>query len=274
MHGQSQIKKRNFKQIFANYILLITLCLSACTKDNKSSSGNTGDRSLCSNQTKVSNGSTCSSPEQSAVVMLGLTDQSGQLSGLCSGTLITPTEVLTAAHCLDKRLGIYDVYVDATGNYDFVKASEKHIHPNWLRYPGDAHDIGVVKLSSAINTRQTASLLISKDVNVGDKVDIYGYGLDEKDNAGRLKTGQMKISEIAFNGALYAEYNDTGMSICSGDSGGPVTAIGNDGVGIVGVNSAGSAEGCLKNSVALFVTTQDSSNLSFITDMIPQARAR
>ena len=50
--------------------------------------------------TAILNGADCTNP--SPVVLMNMRDAAGNGLGACSGTLVTPRHILTAAHCLDQ----------------------------------------------------------------------------------------------------------------------------------------------------------------------------
>lgn len=249
---------------------IATLSLG-CTKGGDKSSDVPIKAGLCDSGQKVSNGKECSTPGTSPVVMLVLADSSGKAFAMCSGTLITSQAVLTAAHCVDSRLGVSQVYVDRDGTLNLVPASSLHQHPGWSGFAGNPNDIGIVKLSEPILNRPTVPLLLSSDVAAGSNIGIYGYGLNENDEAGTLREGRMVVDRLEQN-LIVAEFDRTKMSICSGDSGGPATLNSNGFTGIIAVNSAGSADGCLEGSLAAFASVQYQPNLDFITEQVPDVR--
>lgn len=107
------------------------------------------------------------------------------LGAFCSGTVISPTHILTAAHCVDEAFGSGDLGVPnvrfggsnaATDNRQ--NASEVYIHPLWFdpvlgtagRGAFGAGDIAIVKLSNPLP--------------VGTKI----YGLFEGDPLAQVAT--------------------------------------------------------------------------------------
>src|SRR5689334_21679564 len=66
-----------------------------------------------------------------AVVMLR-----GTFGGFCTGTLVSPTVVLTAAHCVEGG-DTTSVGFGTNGNSRTVAAKETHYNPNW-----DTNDVG------------------------------------------------------------------------------------------------------------------------------------
>lgn len=266
------------RKVILALILSFSLALTGCTKggggDDGGSGGDDGTartQSFCDSGrvARISNGRTCQNSSQSPVVRMFLINDQGEPFGLCSGTLVTPDTVLTAAHCVDRGLGITNVFVDRDNNQDLIEASEFTAHPFYFPLPGHPNDVGVVKLTESITNRPTVGLLLSTDVSVGDRVGIYGYGFDGDADLGILREGEMEITRVEAGGILISTFDRTNQSICSGDSGGPATLSSNGITGIVGINSAGSAEGCREGSLALFVTVGLASNLNFINEQIP-----
>lgn len=160
---------------------------------------------------KVTNGQTTSDyPE---VVQLDLDG-----GALCTGTFVSDTTLLTAAHCL--KGGV------AVGG---VKALKVFRNP---KYGGqvDAWDTGVALFPPGTG-KKTASLL-GRSPRQGEAVTIVGFGLNDmiaKTGAGTKRLGRNKIAAVEqgmvfFDGAATAgEGNGEGSSAALGDSGGPET---------------------------------------------------
>lgn len=58
----------------------------------------------------ILNGSSCA-PERSSIVLVNLRNSDNQAMGACSGTVIAPRVVLTAAHCLDEGVATVRIWV-------------------------------------------------------------------------------------------------------------------------------------------------------------------
>jgi hypothetical protein len=200
-----------------------------------------------------------------SVVGIGLTQGQG---GLCTGTLIAPDVVLTAAHCIDPELsGLASLQAVANatvvifnstnlfGNQGFaVGASQVIQHPQAPNFTGAGgglgqHDIGVIILDSPVNNIQPSPVELDPSRNlIGLDITAVGYGLTNPANqnsAGSLffvndTTVSCTNQFGGSNTALVCLDQNDGTGSCSGDSGGPMFDASGK---ILGVTSFGD-QGC------------------------------
>jgi hypothetical protein len=178
-----------------------------------------------------------------AVVGLGITNRDGT-QGICSGTLIAPSAVLTAAHCLAfDPIHVLVVVFPGGPRVDY-EAADFVRHPrSSLARPGVA-DVGIVFLSSPV-AGVTPLPLIERSPRPGTSGTIVGFGDDEAAGAGRKRFGTVELRRCprvvrVRNGKVRLgrkalcwrpESHDT----CNGDSGGPLIVNGT----VAGVTSGG-----------------------------------
>ncbi len=258
--------------LFKACLLLSVLSLYACGGGGGDDDGATPGTNACpllGLETRVINGATCSE-SGSPIVRIYFQGILGDVS-ICSGTLLTSDDVLTAAHCLFG--GVVRALVEVDGRTVTVRDAVSH--PQATTSSGIAavfNDAAILKLSSPLSGQPTLPIIASQDIAPGDIFSIFGYGLDENQEIGVLQSGEMKADTVTEN-HISASYNGTGSNSCNGDSGGPAVFTTSNGVtGVVGVVSTGIQTDCLEGDVTSYANVQESSILDFILQQVPDAR--
>lgn len=165
---------------------------------------------------------------------------------ICSGTLISRTVFLTAAHCLlDEPTRLY-VSFDA-----FVGAPD--VGPGVVLHPGtaaghaayidstatgDTHDIGVVRLDAPVQGVAPATLprpdalgkLQASGRLAQTSMEVVGFGREGYDGKRFFGGGGRRFGQGAFGSLepykLNTDQSGTFAGSCNGDSGGPVLLAG------------------------------------------------
>jgi trypsin len=186
---------------------------------------------------------------------------------LCTGTLISPTYVLTAGHCgsvtgdavaspaswpaplITVRIG--NDNADTGG--EVVPVSRAIVEPNYLINSG--YDITLLQLSRA-SVKTPTKVAGTGDTGLwsaGTSEKIVGWGTTSEggNTPSHLQEAQVPITTDAYCGGAYSDFDPKtmicagfpqgGTDTCQGDSGGPMFGAGNL---VVGATSFG--EGCAR----------------------------
>ena len=167
-------------------------------------------------------------------------------SGSCSGTLVEPQILVTAAHCLVKNgevlspsdVGIYEPGVDrsqgsiASRGYEIFYLSDYYNNDEVI----EPNDIAFVVLSTAVKSSirlkladyETTQMLINQGVSLIS----FGYGRTDMNSRTSIPQKiiarpiqQRKFSNFKGFERTYISYaSDENGSLCPGDSGGPTIA--------------------------------------------------
>ncbi|MCA9617738.1 MAG: trypsin-like serine protease [Myxococcales bacterium] len=218
----------------ASWLLALVPALVACSDADVDG---VGEEAMASDEAAIVGGSIDNGDP--AVVALTVQGQA-----FCTGTLVTPTVVVSAAHCIHPDIGVspptaISVYFGTgTSGGTLIPVVEGQYHPSWSLNGGNGdNDISVLRLAQAAPTTpipmMTGSLTQSF---VGQTVRMIGFGITQ---AGGQDSGIKRQTTIVV-GELYPKqwaFPENGTGTCNGDSGG--TALANFGQGevLVGIHT-------------------------------------
>src|SRR5688572_30529751 len=192
-------------------------------------------------------------PDDELPSLIGITTNAGSI---CTGTLVSPTAVLTAAHCVEPNIIRQSIQIAGgtppdTITYQvsfsrnlretaaFLEVASVEWHDQFLAdtsglfdRPGHWNDIAVIHLAEPVTDRQigrlaTPDVVDALDMNGQQLVAGYGLSTDgDANSAGVLKRGMSGLDERG-QWELIAGIGDS-QQACRGDSGGPIYADDSD----------------------------------------------
>ena len=174
----------------------------------------------------------------------------GSRGNFCSGALIAPRLVLTAAHCVQPGATYKIVEYGADKQPRLQDAKSVAIHPGFDMAAISAHrataDVALLQLDSPPKGKNASTLGTPQlPIAAGNRFTIAGIGVTIRGEgssggtvrvAGLVATGQPGSLQIRLVDPVGMGIRD-GLGACTGDSGGPVFEDRPGGAAIVGVIS-------------------------------------
>lgn len=148
----------------------------------------------------------------------------------CSGVVMSPSVVLTAAHCVTPALQIA-VLTAGSNKAVPVLANRVSIHPEYvpdaIRKRVRSIDLALVHLSEPLAAHFAPPRIASRTTpSLGSEYLIAGFGIVDEAKArldGELRSGTLRARNPLSTILLWAEDPQRkGFGACTGDSGGPI----------------------------------------------------
>jgi hypothetical protein len=228
------------------------------------------------------------------VVALVMTGPNGQ--SLCTGTLVAPNVVVTAAHCvLPEEVGVatqaevtagtrvlFDRASLNAGGGTIVAAASTLPQPAFDINNLGQHDIGIVVLSQRVTSRAPAPIVRdAAQVRPGALVTLVGYGISrinadgtaDNTSAGTENVlenkGTVPCASIGGSDANLICFDQSdGKGSCNGDSGGPAFSVTGGTNTVAGVTSFGD-----QNCVQIGAYTRLTAEIAFFDQQMLAAGA-
>ncbi len=232
-------------------------------------------------QVKVTNGREVAESEYPSVILL----YDKAEGAICTGTFITATVVLSAAHCtmggevdadgnvIDHVISIIKITDPIAKKAELIADSVKVVrNPLWDKNAKNVNKWDLSLITFPEGTSAAVSALAAVPAKAGDQLTIVGYGLNQMANtsdgssAGVKREGTNKVTSVSggfvqFTGLDKSKQGDgSDSSSASGDSGGPMFINGK----LAGVTSGGGFGG-FGRTRALYVDIWSAESRAFLS---------
>ncbi len=228
----------------------------------------------------------------------------------CTGSLVTPTWVVTAGHCASYtgiagiptgaampassfRVTLGTVNADGSGG-ETHDVKSVHVDPNYAATNGTGSDVSLLELAEPATVKPVhiAAPAESGLWEPGDALTIAGFGVTQEDGDAPPVLQAAEVPRVADSDCAKAYDDPTpvlgnafdpktaicaglpqgGKDTCQGDSGGPILAPLGSGFRLIGATSYG--EGCAREGKpGVYARLAEGSVKAFVSGFAPDAYA-
>lgn len=175
--------------------------------------------------------------------------QSARGAGFCSGAVLAPNVVLTAAHCVAAPQATRVHFRDYAGKPVLIEVARVARHPGFradaVAARAKSIDLALIETKTPLPPSFAPVAMGDAPADVGAAFDIAGFGVAQPGNAatsGVLRRARLTLRAPLSKVLLWLA-SDDGAGACTGDSGAPVFSNGAL-VGIVAFAQGAKGRGC------------------------------
>ena len=175
--------------------------------------------------------------------------QSGRGAGFCSGAVLAPNVVLTAAHCVASPQATRVHFRDGAGKPALLEVARITRHPGFradaVKARAKSIDLALIETREPLPASFSPIAIGEASNEVGAVFDIAGFGVARPgvaSTSGVLRRARLSLRAPLSHVLLWLS-SDDGAGACTGDSGAPVFANGAL-VGIVAFAQGQTGRGC------------------------------
>lgn len=158
--------------------------------------------------------------------------QSGRGAGFCSGAVLAPNVVLTAAHCVAAPAATRVHFRDGAGKPVLMEVSRVARHPGFradaVAARAKSIDLALIQTREPLPSSFSSVALGEAPNEIGAGFDVAGFGVSQPGAAstsGVLRRARLALRAPLSHVLLWLDSAD-GAGACTGDSGAPVFASG------------------------------------------------